>query len=240
MWVHPYTWLQLLSEIQRRSYESRVSQTDPVSGLPQSNIKKSLLNCFNFIKSHFIRISNIPWDHGGIKLYLSDNIDSGIVQCTAYCNMRGNKSAPYIFLIRRQQIKTALGTFGYCKTNHTPSFRIHFLKKLVWPERLLFFFNIILLKSFILIVLISNNIFCFPILWTLCKVKGQWSKMDFVKATKPLQKKIHCIMDALFPIGTEKYPGFSLIFLFCLFDIWCLPEGFVKKPKAFRLQFNGI
>lgn len=103
-----------------------------------------------------------------------------------------------------------------------------------------FFFNIILLKSFILIVLISNNIFCFPILCTLCKVKGQWSKMDFVKATKPLQKKIHCIMDALFPIGTEKYPGFSLIFLFCLFDIWCLPEGFVKKPKAFRLQFNGI
>lgn len=64
--------------------------------------------------------------------------------------------------------------------------------------------------------------------------------MDFVKATKPLQKKIHCIMDALFPIGKEKYSGFSLIFLFCLFDIWCLPEGFVKKPKAFRLQFNGI
>lgn len=42
--------------------------------------------------------------------------------------------------------------------------------------------------------------------------------MDFVKATKPLQK-IHCIIDALFPIGKEKYPGFSLIFLFCLFDI---------------------
>lgn len=141
MWVHPYTWLQLLSEIQRCSYESRVSQTDPVSGLPQSNIKKSLLNCFNFIKSHFIRISNIPWDHGGIKLYLSGNTDSSIVQCTGYCNMRGNKSAPFIFPIRRQQIKTALGTFGYCKTNHTPSFRIHFLKKLVWPERLLFFFQ---------------------------------------------------------------------------------------------------
>lgn len=103
-----------------------------------------------------------------------------------------------------------------------------------------FFSNVILLKSFTLIVLISNNIFWFAILWTLCKVKGQWSKMNFVKATKPLQKKIHCIMDALFPIGKQKYPGFSLIFLFCLFDIWCLPEGFVKKPKAFRLQFNGI
>lgn len=63
--------------------------------------------------------------------------------------------------------------------------------------------------------------------------------MDFVKATKTLQK-IHCIIDALFPIGKEKYPGFSLIFLFCLFDIWCLPEGFVKKPKTFSLQFNGI
>lgn len=111
MWVHPYTWLQLLSEIQRRSYESRVSQTDPVSGLPQSNIKKSLLNCFNFIKSHFIRISNIPWDHGGIKLYLSGNIDSSIVQCTGYCNMRGNKSTPSFYI--SDQKTTDKNCFGY-------------------------------------------------------------------------------------------------------------------------------
>lgn len=63
--------------------------------------------------------------------------------------------------------------------------------------------------------------------------------MDFVKATKPLQK-IHCIIDALFPIGKEKYPGFSLIFLFCLFDIWCLPEGFVKKLRHLASNLMGF
>lgn len=139
MWVQPYTWLEPLSEIQRRPHESRVSQTDPVSGLPQPNVKKSLFNCFNFTESHFTRVSNIPWDRGRIKLYLSCNTYSGILQRAGYYNVKGTKPAPFFFsfffLIWRQQMKTALGDR---KTSHIPSCRIQFLRKLLWPKRLLF------------------------------------------------------------------------------------------------------
>lgn len=58
--------------------------------------------------------------------------------------------------------------------------------------------------------------------------------MDFVKATRPLQKA-HCIMDALFPIGKEKYPGFSFIF----FLFVCLISDAYQKDLQRNLRHSA-
>lgn len=166
---------------------SRSPRQIPFQAFPSLMLKKAYLIISIFIKPHFTSISNILWDCSGTALPVLQHLSWYLAMyCILQHEGKQASSSSFNFSDQKATNKTASGDSN---TNQTPSPRIHFLRKLLWPQRSPYFFlfpNVILLESFSVIVLISNNIFCFPILWALCKIKGQWSKMDFVKATKPL------------------------------------------------------
>lgn len=67
----------------------------PFQVFPSLMLKK--LICFIFIESIFL-VFSIPWDLGRIKLYLSCNIYSGIIQRAGYYNVRGTNPAPSLLV----------------------------------------------------------------------------------------------------------------------------------------------